>query len=62
MGRLRTSTLVVEKTDMDDGGVYICRNTEEVHAEVTVRILNGEILEYKLIYIFEKRRQLQLCL
>ena len=47
MGRLRTSTLVVEKTDMDDGGVYICRNTEEVHAEVTVRILNGEILEYK---------------
>lgn len=27
---------------MDDAGVYICRNTEQVHAEVTVRVMNGK--------------------
>lgn len=41
-GSLRVSTLVIEKSDMKDAGVYICRNTEEVHAEVTVRVLNGK--------------------
>lgn len=42
MNGLRVSTLIIERSDMDDAGVYICRNTEQVHDEVTVRIMNGK--------------------
>ncbi|XP_067938676.1 leucine-rich repeats and immunoglobulin-like domains protein 1 isoform X2 [Watersipora subatra] len=41
-GVLLMSTLVVEKAQSDDAGVYICRNTGDAHAEVTVRVLNDD--------------------
>lgn len=41
-GKLRTSTLIIENVGSDDAGTYICRNTEQVHAEVAVRVLNGK--------------------
>ena len=42
IGNLRISTLIIERTSEHDAGVYICRNTEQVHDEVTVRIMNGK--------------------
>mgnify|MGYP001791894771 FL=1 len=42
IGNLRISTIIIERTSEHDAGVYICRNTEQVHDEVTVRIMNGK--------------------
>lgn len=39
---MRISTLTVEKTDMSNAGVYVCRTTDKMNAEVSVRILNGK--------------------
>lgn len=41
-GKLRISTLTIEKTDMDNAGIYVCRTTDKTNAEVAVRILNGK--------------------
>lgn len=39
-GRFRISTLLVERSTMEDAGTYICRTSEQTFAEVKVHVLN----------------------
>lgn len=41
-GQLRISTLTIERTAMNNAGIYVCRTTDKTNAEVAVRILNGK--------------------
>lgn len=40
--QLRISTLTIDKTEMDNAGIYVCRTTDKTNAEIAVRILNGK--------------------